>query len=61
MQPGGQLWEILWDGHRIFSDDGTQVEIIEYTPRWQLALYSAAVTLLFLGLGLLLFRRKDLK
>lgn len=61
IQPGGQLWEILWDGHRVFSDDGAQVETIEQTPRWQLALYSAAVTLFFLGLGLTLFRRKDLK
>lgn len=61
IQPGGQLWEILWDGHWVFSEDGAQVETMEQTPRWQLALYSAAVTLSFLGLGLALFRRKDLK
>lgn len=59
-QPGGQLWEILWDGHREYNDDGSDLVMVQ-TPRWQLALYSSLVTLAFTALGLTFFQRKDLK
>ena len=60
IHPGGQLWEILYDGHREFNEDGTGIALIQ-TPRWQLVLYAAAMTLAATGMGLALFRRKDLK
>lgn len=55
IQPGGQLVEILEDGHE--EPDGSKPQ----TPYWQLAAYALAMSLAFTGAGILLFRRKDLK
>ena len=55
IQPGGQLVEILEDGHE--EPDGSKPQ----TPYWQLAAYALATSLVFTGAGILLFRRKDLK
>lgn len=55
IQPGGQLAEILEDGHE--EPDGSKPQ----TPYWQLACYALATSLAFTGAGILLFRRKDLK
>lgn len=55
IQPGGQLVEILEDGHR--EPDGATAQ----TPYWQLAAYALAMSLAFTGGGIVLFRRKDLK
>ncbi|WP_322173067.1 ABC transporter permease [Acutalibacter caecimuris] len=60
MHPGGQLWEIMWNGHREYNEDGSEAIVVQ-TPRWLLATYALAVTALFTGAGILLFRRKDLK
>lgn len=59
IHPGGQLWEILWDGHTEFDDQGNSTLV--YTPGWILALYSCGVTLGVTALGLALFGKKDLK
>lgn len=55
IQPGGQLVEILEDGHE--EPDGSKPQ----TPYWQLAAYALAMSAVFTGAGILLFRRKDLK
>ncbi len=55
IQPGGQLVEILEDGHE--EPDGSKPQ----TPYWQLAAYALTMSLAFTGAGILLFRRKDLK
>lgn len=55
IQPGGQLAEILEEGHE--EPDGSKPQ----TPYWQLACYALATSLAFTGAGILLFRRKDLK
>lgn len=55
IQPGGQLAEILEDGHE--EPDGSKPQ----TPYWQLAAYALTMSLAFTGAGILLFRRKDLK
>lgn len=60
VQPGGQLWEIAWDGHREYNEDGSSPEII-LTPRWLLVAYSLALTVVLTSAGIILFRRKDLK
>lgn len=60
VSPGGQLWEIIQRGHQEW-DIKAQTMVILETPYWQLALYSVCVTAGFTFLGLLLFRRKDLK
>lgn len=60
VSPGGQLWEIVQQGHEEW-DVKTQGVVTLETPYWQLALYSVCVTAGFTLLGLLLFRRKDLK
>lgn len=60
VSPGGQLWEIVQRGHEEW-DIETQQPVVHETPYWQLILYSVCVTAGFTLLGLLLFRRKDLK
>lgn len=60
VSPGGQIWEIINRGHEEW-DIETQQQVVHETPYWQLALYSVCVTAGFTALGLLLFRRKDLK
>lgn len=55
IQPGGQLVEILEDGHE--EPDGSKPQ----TPYWQLAAYALAMSVVFTGAGIVLFRRKDLK
>lgn len=60
VSPGGQLWEIIQRGH-VEWDIETQQQVVHETPYWQLTLYSVCVTAGFTVLGLLLFRRKDLK
>lgn len=59
ISPGGQLWEILWDGHQEFDSDGNPM--IVNPPAWQLAVYSLGVAAGFTLLGLALFGKKDLK
>lgn len=60
VSPGGQLWEIVQQGH-VEWDVEAQQQVVNETPYWQLALYSVCVTVGFTALGLILFRRKDLK
>lgn len=55
IQPGGQLVEILEEGH--VEPDGSKPQ----TPYWQLACYALAMSVIFTGVGILLFQRKDLK
>ncbi len=55
IQPGGQLIEVLEEGHR--EPDGT----VTQTPYWQLALYALGLSLVTTGAGIVFFRRKDLK
>lgn len=55
IQPGGQLVELVENGH--FEPDGTKAQ----TPFWQLALYAGGLALASTALGLVLFRHKDLK
>lgn len=59
IQPGGQIFDILSNGHMDLDEEGNQIQA--ETPYWEMALYSLAVTLVFTGLGLILFQRKDLK
>ena len=59
INPGGQLWEILRDGHQEFDSDGNPMRV--NPPAWQLALYSLGVAAGFTLLGLVLFGKKDLK
>lgn len=60
ISPGGQIWEIINRGHEEW-DIETQQQVVNETPYWQLTLYSVCVTAGFTALGLVLFRRKDLK
>lgn len=60
VSPGGQLWEIMQQGHNDW-DVEAQTYIAVETPYWQLALSSVCVAVGFTVLGLILFRRKDLK
>ncbi len=55
IQPGGQLIEVLEEGHR--EPGGT----VTQTPYWQLALYALGLSLATTGTGIVFFRRKDLK
>lgn len=68
MQPGGQLVELIQEGHREPAAEDPQPDgaimrshDIVRTPYWQLAVYALALTALSTGLGLTLFARKDLK
>lgn len=60
VSPGGQLWEIVQQGHNEWDVEAQQ-QVVNETPYWQLTLYSVCVTVGFTALGLILFRRKDLK
>lgn len=60
MHPGGQLWEILWEGHKEYNEDGSSATLVQ-TPRWLLATYALAVSAFFTAAGIVLFQRKDLK
>lgn len=60
VSPGGQIWEIMNEGHTDW-DKEAQTQVLEQTPYWQLALYSLCVTAGSTVLGTALFRRKDLK
>lgn len=59
IQPGGQMMEVMQGGYPDRTSEGEQ--IIVPVPYWQTALYALGVTLAATALGLLLFRRKDLK
>lgn len=62
VQPGGQMWEILQNGHTDYMGSGSErLEITVQTPYWLIALYALAVTLVSTAAGLALFSRKDIK
>lgn len=59
IHPGGQLWEIMYDGHLDFDEEGNTIQV--QAPGWQLLCCSLGVALGFTLLGMVLFSRKDLK
>lgn len=59
-QPGGQVMECLNVGHWEFDAEAQDL-VRRVTPAWELAVNALALTLVFTGAGLWLFRRKDLK
>ncbi len=60
VSPGGQLWEIIQRGHSEWNAE-LQARVTTETPYWQLTLYSVLLTAGFTLLGLMIFKRKDLK
>ena len=60
VSPGGQLWEIIRGGH-VEWDIEKQERVELAAPAWELALYSVLLIAGFTLLGLMIFKRKDLK